>query len=655
MSKNFVRGGQLSLHSLRMLRQVFASLSIWGMWLTGLIVSYYCFLCISLYQCKVMLWYGLAHIFIALKKPFHQIGIQDEYGEQILVSAYDFAASYLALSTKYYLIDVLIESLIMAGVILGVILVVIIIYFFWRGRQISNDEELRGNKLIDVDQLKKAIYKDNKKQGYKSYTLGSIPYPAHTETTHTLIAGNPSSGKTVLISNLINEIKKRGDRAIIYDKMGVYTERFYQPGKDIILNPFDQRSSNWNIFKEVRTEAHFDSIAAALIPQNKGGTDPFWVDAARTLFSAVCGSLLKKGGVSNAELIETLLRKTLNEAAALVKGTAAQAIIDENSPKTALSVMATMSTYLKCLTFLRDVGEPFSIRDWVRGDNNDCVFITSTGDLHAALSPLISAWIEIAINNMLSLSQSRTRKIWVILDELPSLHALPSLEQGLAETRQFGGCFVLSIQSISQLRSKYNTNSAQTISSLCNTKVFLRAGDSDSAKWYSDNIGIIEVEEMREGLSYGAHEMRDGINVNRQKIMKHLVLPTELINLKDREGYFCMGKNYPVAKASFDYTDWKIKNPKVVEIKEQKAPSKPIVSVAAIQAPQAVDENRDASTYSEVNSGIDVVNDNADTIEPQGENTTQGYLVAEPVETSDTKPAVSKTEEESTDKDFDQI
>ena len=73
------------------------------------------------------------------------------------------------------------------------------------------------------------------------------------------------------------------------------------------------------------------------------------------------------------------------------------------------------------------------------------------------------------------------------------------------------------------------------------------------------------MDEFREGLSYGAHEMRDGVNVSRQRQLRPLVLPTELINLKDREGYFCMAKGYPVAKGSFEYTDWKIRNEKLLE------------------------------------------------------------------------------------------
>ena len=33
-----------------------------------------------------------------------------------------------------------------------------------------------------------------------------------------------------------------------------------------------------------------------------------------------------------------------------------------------------------------------------------------------------------------------------ILDELPTLHQVPSLQPGIAESRRFGGCFVLGVQ-----------------------------------------------------------------------------------------------------------------------------------------------------------------------------------------------------------------
>lgn len=566
MSDPFVRGGQLSLHSLRMLKQVMYVLFKGVIILLFGITAGFCVYKLGAYDLKVLYWYTLASLYIDFGQQESLLLIEGINGNPIIMSAIKLVNNTGINAIILHNTQTLWQGFVWAASICCTLFLIITAIFLHRGATFSKDGEIRGNTLMQPQSLKKLINSKNKKDSYQGYLIGGVPYPTHSETTHTLIAGSTGAGKTILISELIAQIKKRGDRAIIFDKMGIYTERFYDPTVDVLLNPFDKRSPNWSIFKEIGHEAGFDGVATALMPLDKGNADPFWIKAARTLFSEVCCSLLKKGGVSNKELVNTLLKKDLKEAAKLVKGTAAQAIIDEQSPKTALSVMAVLSTYLKCLKFLKDEGELFSIRDWVKDDKGKgCIFISSTGDLHPTLTPLISAWLEIAINNILSLPRSRERKIWVILDELPSLHTLPSLEQGLAETRQFGGCFVLSLQSISQLRDRYGSNGSQTLSSLCNNKIFLRAGDYDSARWYSDNIGASEIEEIREGLSYGAHEMRDGININRHKQTKHLVLPSELTNLKDKEGYFCMAKGYPVAKVSFEYVDWPKMNAKLEE------------------------------------------------------------------------------------------
>lgn len=557
MSNIFVTGGQVSLHALRMLKQVMVTMGRWGMILTLILTIYFTALTVNIYQLKVFYWVSLAEVACEIKNYKYNIEVTDRSGNRHVMEARNIINNAYLMNIHSYVIITMIKAIIYAAIVSLISLFLLLIFFFWKGNQVSKDEELRGNQLVSEDKLIQLINKSNKSEKEKAYKLAHIPYPAHATRLHTFIAGSTGSGKTVLISDLIDQIQKRGDRAIIYDKMGVYTERFYHPKRDILLNPFDRRSPNWSIFKEVKHSAHFDAIAMAFMPLEKGNYDPFWIKAARTIFTEVCSSLLKKGGVSNEELVNLLLKKNLVEAAQLVRGTAAQAILDPESPKTALSVMSVLSTYLKCFKFLQDEGEVFSIREWVQDDKREgSIFITSSGDLHSSLMPLISAWLEIAINNILSLNRSKERKIWIILDELPSLHTLPSLEQGLAETRQFGGCFVLSVQSISQLRDRYGMNGSQTISSLCNNKVFLRAGDPDSAKWYAENIGVTEIEEFREGLSFGAHEMRDGVSVNKNKISKQLVLPSELLGLGFGEGYFCMAGKFPIGKVNFKYKEF---------------------------------------------------------------------------------------------------
>ena len=125
----------------------------------------------------------------------------------------------------------------------------------------------------------------------------------------------------------------------------------------------------------------------------------------------------------------------------------------------------------------------------------------------------------------------------MILDELPTLHQVPSLQPGLAESRQFGGCFVLGVQVASALRDLYGRNGAETISGLCGTRVVLAAPDRDTAQWSADSLGRSEVEEVAEGYSYGANTIRDGVSLTPRRELRSLALPSEIMRLPNLEGY----------------------------------------------------------------------------------------------------------------------
>ena len=146
--------------------------------------------------------------------------------------------------------------------------------------------------------------------------------------------------------------------------------------------------------------------------------------------------LRHKGITENRVLVDHLLKIDLTALAEAMEGTGAQSIVDPDNPKTAISVRAMLTANLSALEFLPDTGKPFSIREWISDEERDgFLFLTSRGDQHASLRGLISTWLEIAVNAMLSLAQEPDRRIWVILDELPTLHQVPSLQPGLAESR----------------------------------------------------------------------------------------------------------------------------------------------------------------------------------------------------------------------------
>ena len=61
-----------------------------------------------------------------------------------------------------------------------------------------------------------------------------------------MICGDPGSGKTSVLQQLLLQIDARKECAIVYDPALEFTSKFFNPERgDTILNPFDARSPYW--------------------------------------------------------------------------------------------------------------------------------------------------------------------------------------------------------------------------------------------------------------------------------------------------------------------------------------------------------------------------------------------------------------------------
>ena len=422
-----------------------------------------------------------------------------------------------------------------------------------RGGRTKKSNFIRGREITSSKDLNKKIVKGNRKEKINdSYTIAGITYPPRGETEHLMLAGTTGTGKTIVIKDLLRQIKERGDKAIVYDYTGAFVEGYYDPAKDIIINPFDKRSKSWCLLKEVDDEAEFETIAEALIGGSDAISDPFWPNGARLIFSELCKLQYRKGNLKTQDLYKhfSLPVKKLNK---VLKNTLARNFTDPNSEKTTLSLLMLMTTYLQGLQYIENKNNDFSIKKWLLNrEQNNILFLSSKSSLHSTVQPLISAMMDIAINNLGELPVGNKSKTWVIFDEVASLNYLPSLEKGLTVSRNFGGCFVIALQSISQLTRRYGPQDAETIASNCSSKIILKAGNNDTAKWASQLIGTQEIEEYREGLSYGAHEMRDGVNLSKHKSERTVALASEILSLPKFTGYALMTGGYPVAKIDFE-------------------------------------------------------------------------------------------------------
>jgi len=515
-----IRGGQVTLHKYRMLYQVLRAL------FTLSILIFISVFCLNFYKNTSRTdW------------KFFFINIKKELADKAATPKYIHKFSDIF----YYSIDqILILHLLLVG---GVI-----IYFGVRGRLLKENKNLRGIFLLKAKKLKQELRKNNKiTKKYSPFTIADFPFPIagrkHSftagEQTHTLLLGSTGAGKTKIIQDLVEQLRIRRQKTIIVDVKGDYIAHFHDEKRgDIILNPLDIRGQNWSIFKETTPLKGFSTIAKSLLPKESKG-DPIWVDAARGVFAELA-NLYVSENLSMADFASIILKSDIGTLAKLLDKTSASKIINLDIEKAALSVLMVLSTYLRPLKLYQNNKNCFSITDWVNDMNNkNFLFISSRSDVKEDVNPIITAQVDIAINAIRSLvDESNIPKLWFILDEIPYFESgIPSLKDGLAMARSYGGAFVLGSQDMSSLSKIYSENTARSIANNCKTKIFMNIAGKETSEYCSSALGEGEIEEWHEGISYGAHEMRDGIQVNRQRVMRKVVLPSEFMMLKTGEGY----------------------------------------------------------------------------------------------------------------------
>ncbi len=548
--KHFTRGGQTFLHNFRMINQIVSRVTIFCFIIFIITTLGLDSLLITAYQRYVVEQWVLAHVIAFFRHDATQLFITAK-DETIKVVSKNLINSILAHQVLREVAAESIKAMMGGFVITGISFIFIYRWLRKRGEQQTATKQLRGDIIANWKTVKKIIQKS---KNVSDIALSGLPMPNGFECRHLLIHGTTGSGKSVCIRELLDQIRARGDKAIIYDKGCDYVSTYYREGQDILLNPLDKRTTPWHLWDECRDNVDFDSLAAALMPMPQGGTDPFWVNAARTIFASAARQLKSSPDRSMDLLLKALLSMDLQALGVFLKGTEAETLVSDKAEKTAISIKSVLTTYIKSLQYVVDEPNKFSIRRWIQDDTQrNWLFISSISDRHETLKPLISMWLDIAANALMSLTPSHTRRIWIIFDELPSLQRLPYLPEAFAEARKFGGCLVAGMQSISQLRKIYGIHAAEEISNLCNTRIFFRDPSFETAQWASKELGESETEEMKENVSYSESAMRSGISITNQRFKQQIISASEVMHLNDLEAFIRLPGNLPVTKVKLNY------------------------------------------------------------------------------------------------------
>lgn len=559
-TKLFTRGGQITFNNLRMLLQVNQKVVHWAILLILLITILMVWLITPFETIQATYYYALSGVLLKLGR-LHSIFHFIWHGKQIRVNTVAILSErYFKNQTVIFFHDLKIGF----TIALGVSLTLITWFSIWlirRGKKHTEKQVIRGARIETPALVSKAI----KKYGASDVVIASIPMVRDFEVKHTLIHGTTGSGKGQTFNQFLEQIRKRGDSAIVFDKGCMFTSLFYNNKTDVILNPFDARCAHWDLWLEAKTEPDFENIAESLIPMH-GESDPYWVDAARTVFSSTAYRMQFEEDRSIDTLLSLILTAELDVLGEYLRGTQAAMLVSGKIEKTAISIRSVISTYLKSLRFLQGLENrrSFSIRDWIRkisdSPQGHTLFISSNAEQHAALRPLMSMWLSMASIALLSLNENYERRVWFICDELPTLHKLPQLGETIAEVRKFGGCFVLGMQSFSQLQKVYGRASASEIFDLLNTRFFFRSPSADMASLVSKELGQEDIEQSMESYSYGANTIRDGISIGTQRVSRPLVSSAEIMEMPDLSAYLRVPAPVPITKITLNYQKREARN-----------------------------------------------------------------------------------------------
>lgn len=615
LTKTFTKGGQVTLHNIRMIRQVLTVtliLTLIGGVLFWGTKSWFDYTPYQRYLIGSAYWADAKLAFSGNKEKETQI-YRYENGKEHLVRSIDIKRNKAIQFWIKSFESQMLKNCLLSLWFMGGFFLLICVFWTWRGNVRRAKEIVSGSEIVDPEVLQRLL----KNQNIASpFTIGEVSLRLNSETQHMMVCGTTGTGKSTCFYHLFPQIRAQGQRAVIVDTTGEFVSRFYRPGKDILINPFDERSVRWDPWVDCRFPYHYDELASAFIPQT--GQDSFWASSARTVFSESLQHLSRQNTKSIDALLHLLLETSLKELFVALRNTSAASLIDPAGDRTAMSIRSHLTPYLKNLRYLSSnkvEGRPpaegrlpvevrppsaFSVRDWVQNEGStkkiekrstekpsgqlpgespeesdpQWLFIASTPDQRETLKPLMTGLMSSAINSLLSSEPHQTRRLWFIIDELACLNKQESLPKALAEIRKYGGCVAVGIQNIPQLQGQYGHAETKSLTSLFNTKIIFRNGDPETAKHMSQMLGEQEVKESMENISYGAHQMRDGVSLNEQKRLKPVVSANDIMILNDLEAYLKLPGNLPVAKLKLELNKASKICPGFIPVSENKSPEK---------------------------------------------------------------------------------
>ena len=436
-------------------------------------------------------------------------------------------------------------------------------------RRLISPEELRK----EIDQDIKNRKTNNQKTRWDIFISDSrIRVTDKNLSASFAVAGASGSGKTVIISEMIAQSQKNGERIVVVDINGEFYESMGRPG-DIVLSLGDPRSEKWTFKGEDVPE---QMLADGLAPVPEHGDEAiFWAEGGRDLLAGIlrnCNSLEELWIVANYSFGS--LRSWLSELNDIAKqrmGEAAGSKLGEGMANTATSKLKLFLRDQNHFCSLREQGsgiieKPFSLKSWVLDpeDSRSVFIIVSQADMVKA-KPLMTLWLHIIMETVLQLPVGSARRGMIYIDEISSLGRIPSLLNYLDRCRKYGWRATLGFQTSSQLSAIYGEAQSATILSGLQNRIIFRLAEPKAARLFSGMFGSREVQ--RSTVAYNLTD-QGGATHSTETTTESIVTESQFLGLQERHAYVQLCGHNPTL-LSWTYVTYKKVNEPAQDISKR--------------------------------------------------------------------------------------
>jgi hypothetical protein len=380
-----------------------------------------------------------------------------------------------------------------------------------------------------------------------------FPLPLTQLEGHFLTIGKTGSGKSLLtypaVASAVRAAGQASDtRVVVFDPKGDMLPIVAAQGVPFrLVNINDTRAWAWNIAQDCQSPDDARQLAANLVPQTHATSDPFWVQGAQNVLAAIIMSLKTMCGddwglpdLVNAATMDGSTLTQFLTVAPENQGTVNR-IMRASSEKTRDGILMQLGIATDAL-YLAASHQYHTPRDrWLSlaefMQESSVLLISMDLTAREASTPIMRAMFRRLVDYANALSDSRTRKTFIFLDECPFLGKLPGLHELLTFGRSKGTHCWITGQAIEQFRALYGEHQASAMEGSCDFKALLKTNSQETARWACGLFGQYRAFEVTPSMQYGGQGVTHSEGMH--KVIRDRFITSDFLGLPQpgkREG-----------------------------------------------------------------------------------------------------------------------